>query len=122
MLSAKVDLLIAMMLRARANVVYSGAGISTAAGIGDYASKAKRSRAGKVKTGMNRKHAEPTLTHRVLTALETKGCVHEWVNQNHDGLAQKSGYPLSKLNEIHGSWFDSRNRVLMMDGALRCHA
>ena len=118
-LSEKVDLLVRMLQQAKACVIYTGAGISTSAGIGDYASKARGTRAGKVRTGMNRKMAEPTLSHRVLTALHKKGCVHEWVNQNHDGLAQKAGFPLSCLNEIHGSWFDSRNRVLMMDDALR---
>ena len=44
-LAAKVDRLAAMVLRAERMVVYSGAGLSTAAGIGDYASKARHSRA-----------------------------------------------------------------------------
>ena len=48
-----------------------------------------------------------------------KGLVKQWVQQNHDGLAQKAGFPLHALNEIHGSWFDIKNPVKMMDDTLR---
>eukprot|EP01012_Entosiphon_sulcatum_P010430 TRINITY_DN16095_c0_g1_i1.p1 TRINITY_DN16095_c0_g1~~TRINITY_DN16095_c0_g1_i1.p1 ORF type:complete len:214 (+),score=23.44 TRINITY_DN16095_c0_g1_i1:378-1019(+) len=99
-------------------VVYTGAGISTAAGIGDYASKAKGSVAGKPRT-INRLEAQPTVGHHVLAALEKAGFLHHWVQQNHDGLAQKAGYPQDKINEIHGSWFDKKNPVLLMHDALR---
>lgn len=50
--------------------------------------------------------------------MEKKKYVHHWLQQNHDGLAQKSGFPISKLNEIHGSWFDKKNTVVMMDDSL----
>ena len=42
------------------------------------------------------------------------------MNQNHDGLPQKAGYPQSALNEIHGAWFDVSNPVVPMTGSLRC--
>jgi NAD-dependent SIR2 family protein deacetylase len=45
--------------------------------------------------------------------------VKQWIQQNHDGLAQKSGFPMSKLNEIHGSWFDKKNPVVLMDDCLK---
>ena len=35
------------------------------------------------------------------------------------GLAQKAGFPVEKLNEIHGAWGDAKNPVLMMDDKLR---
>ena len=41
------------------------------------------------------------------------------VQQNHDGLPQKAGFPQAALNEIHGSWYDPSNPVVMMDGQLR---
>ena len=41
------------------------------------------------------------------------------MNQNHDGLDMKATFPLAKLNQIHGSWFDARNPVVAMDGAMR---
>ena len=68
---------------------------------------------------VNRKTLPPTLAHRVLAAMDKRGHVHHWLQQNHDGLAQKAGFPTDKLNEIHGSWFDRHNPVLAMDQALR---
>jgi NAD-dependent histone deacetylase SIR2 len=117
-LDAKVDCLIAMLRGSKATCIYSGAGISTSAGIGDYASKGKGSIVAR-EGGQNRLLLPPTLTHRVLAALEKRHLVHEWVQQNHDGLAQKAGYPFERLNEIHGSWFDRKNPVVTMDGQLR---
>ena len=48
-----------------------------------------------------------------------KDYVKHWLQQNHDGLAQKSGCPLSKVNEIHGSWYDKSNPVVPMSGQLK---
>ena len=45
--------------------------------------------------------------------------MEHWINQNHDRLAQKAGYPQHALNEIHGAWGDVKNRVLQMDESLR---
>ena len=41
------------------------------------------------------------------------------LQQNHDRLAQKAGFPQTALNEIHGAWGDHKNRVLQMDECLR---
>ena len=41
------------------------------------------------------------------------------MQQNHDGLPQKAGYPQASLNEIHGSWYDPANPVVPMNGCLR---
>ena len=50
-------------------VVYTGAGISRASGIGDYASKAKKSIAGKENPSLNRLNAVPSDAHYVITEL-----------------------------------------------------
>jgi NAD-dependent SIR2 family protein deacetylase len=71
------------------------------------------------KTTGNRLQVLPTRGHQVLAALQEKGLLHHWLQQNHDRLAQKSGYPMEKLNEIHGAWGDDKNSVLMMDDQLR---
>ena len=118
-LAAKVDLLVQLLSTpGTRTVLYTGAGLSTAAGVPDYASKAR----GSVVTtsdNMNRLQIPPTYSHRVLASLERSGYIHGWLQQNHDGLAQKAGFPMRKLNEIHGSWFDRNNPVVMMDGTLR---
>lgn len=119
-LNAKADLLIPLIRAAKSMMVYSGAGISTAAGINDYASHAAQS----VAVKQSREKVSPlamlpTLSHRVVVALEAAGFVAHWLQQNHDGLGQKAGFPHEKINEIHGSWFDRSNPVVMMNGNLR---
>ena len=63
--------------------------------------------------------ARPSLSHLALTALKERGLVHSWVQQNHDGLPQKAGWPQEDIVEIHGSWFDPSNPVVKYDGDLR---
>lgn len=124
--SAKLRFLASMIkqnARNKTTVVYSGAGLSTAAGIGDYASRATESRAPHKSTtsggGGSRLSLEPTLGHHAVALLEKKGLVHHWLQQNHDRLAQKAGFPQKKLNEIHGAWGDFKNPVVDMEGRLR---
>ncbi|CAF2778248.1 unnamed protein product [Rotaria sp. Silwood2] len=117
-LDAKLDMVVSLIKKSQQFVVYTGAGISTSSGIGDYASKASNSIVMR-ETSVNRLKAVPTLSHHVLAALEKKNLLKHWVQQNHDGLAQRAGYPQEKLNEIHGSWFDKKNPVVLMDDALK---
>ncbi|CAF0751016.1 unnamed protein product [Adineta ricciae] len=117
-LNAKLDIVVSLIQKSKQFVVYTGAGISTSSGIGDYASKASNSIVMQ-ETSVNRLKAKPTLTHHVLVALEKKNLLQHWVQQNHDGLAQRAGYPQEKLNEIHGSWFNKKNPVVLMDDKLR---
>ena len=63
--------------------------------------------------------AKPSLSHLALTALKERGLVHSWIQQNHDGLPQKAGWPQEDIIEIHGSWYDPSNPVVCYDGNLR---
>lgn len=121
-LKAKAKMLAAMWKRSgKDTVIYTGAGLSTASGIGDYASKASSSVAphkGKIGTG-SRLELKPTLAHHCLASIGEKGLIGNAVQQNHDRLLQKAGFPQSKLNEIHGAWGDMKNQVKMMDDTLR---
>lgn len=114
-LEAKVKILCRLIRNAKRAVAYTGAGISTASGIADYATKAKR----KAPELASPYDAKPTEAHKVLVALHRKGHLDRWVQQNHDGLPQKAGFPQHCLNEIHGAWFDPSNPVVPMDGTLR---
>jgi hypothetical protein len=125
-LKAKVKLLAHMIRSSRNTAAYTGAGISTAAGIPDYASKAEKSVAvdkrakakGLVRSALLT--MTPTVAHHVLAALNEKNLVHFWLQQNHDGLAQKAGFPHASVCEIHGSWHDKEhNPVVKMSGKLR---
>ena len=95
-------------------VAYTGAGISTGAGINDYASAIEPKN--KLK---NFRLARPTKAHHVITAMIKNGNIMHWCQQNHDGLAQKAGCPKAYVNEIHGSWYDKTNPVVPMSGNLK---
>ena len=102
-LRLKVALLAQLVRRSRHMIAFTGAGISTSAGIDDYASKAKEASvtaAGKPVV-KDWKEARPTRAHRILAALHEAGHLKHWVQQNHDSLPQKAGYPQHALNEIH---------------------
>lgn len=108
-------------MSSQSTLAYTGAGISTAAGIDDYATKAKKTSL----TAAGRpvvkdwKLAKPTLTHYALAALHRHQFLHHWINQNHDSLPQKAGYPQQSLNEIHGSLHDIANSIVPFEGTLR---
>lgn len=43
--------------------------------------------------------------------LEEKGLIGHLLQQNHDRLPQKAGFPQAKINEIHGAWGDTKNQA-----------
>jgi len=116
-LVAKCRQLATLMQVSRKTVVYTGAGISAAV-IG----QAARSGENKVGWKTSPMKAMPTLTHHVLGFLGQKGLIHSWVQQNHDGLPQKGGFPQERINEIHGSWYDPSNPVVLYSGNLHDRA
>lgn len=123
-LRAKVRVLARLIAQSRRAIVYSGAGLSTGAGISDYASQAPDSVGAGVPgagsaTFKSPLCAQPTLAHRILVALHRAGRVHQWVNQNHDGLPQKAGLPQESINEIHGAFHAPDNPVVDMSGHAR---
>ena len=118
---AKVAALAELIRRSEAMITYTGAGISVAAGIDDYATKAKRASVTAAGRPLVRdwKLARPTLAHRALAAMHRAGRLAMWVQQNHDSLPQKAGYPQRCLNEIHGSLHDPANPIVPYEGTLR---
>eukprot|EP01012_Entosiphon_sulcatum_P007782 TRINITY_DN14066_c0_g1_i1.p1 TRINITY_DN14066_c0_g1~~TRINITY_DN14066_c0_g1_i1.p1 ORF type:complete len:536 (-),score=59.75 TRINITY_DN14066_c0_g1_i1:4-1584(-) len=116
--TAKVELMAHLIRESKFCIAYTGAGLSKAAGIPDYATKATKSLVAgpKLTSSMD---AAPTYSHFALTALERAGLLKAYVQQNHDGLPQKSGFPQTKMNEIHGAWFDPSNPVVKFSGSLR---
>jgi formylmethanofuran dehydrogenase subunit B len=107
-LEAKMKKIAELMQKSKFTTVYSGAGLSRASGIPDYATKAKDSIVNTPKIS-NSLEALPTYAHHVLTAIQQKGKIHHWLNQNHDGLPQKGGYPQEKINDIHGNCYIIHN-------------
>jgi len=123
-LTAKVAQLARMIVESERFVVYAGAGLSTAAGIDDYASAAggRGSTGGGDGAGTKLRSplcAQPTLSHRVLVGLQRQGRLYRLVQQNHDGIPQKAGLPQQFVNEIHGALHAPDNPVIPMSGSLR---
>jgi len=116
--AAKVKLLAELLTSAKAAVTYTGAGISTDAGIADYATRVGETADSRPKLG-SMYMAEPTRAHHALVKLFRVGLLKRWIQQNHDGLPQKAGLPQEMLNEIHGAWYDPSNPVVAMSGSLR---
>jgi len=129
-----LDDLAAAWRHARSVVVLTGAGLSTASGIPDFRSPGGRwsryrpvtiqeflssddDRARywryKGETWQVIQDAAPNPGHVALAALVTEGRLELLVTQNVDGLHERSGFPVERLVNIHGT--DSAVECL------RCH-
>jgi NAD-dependent SIR2 family protein deacetylase/transcription initiation factor IIF auxiliary subunit len=115
-LETKLDYLAQLFKLSQRTVIYTGAGISRAAGIGQAARGGGKDAGKGMGKGLD---ALPTFTHYALGALAKAGYIHNWVQQNHDGLPQKAGFPQESINEIHGSWYDPSNPVVLYSGNLK---
>eukprot|EP00746_Dinoflagellata_sp_MGD_P000879 gnl/MRDRNA2_/MRDRNA2_101633_c0_seq1.p1 gnl/MRDRNA2_/MRDRNA2_101633_c0~~gnl/MRDRNA2_/MRDRNA2_101633_c0_seq1.p1 ORF type:complete len:533 (+),score=90.98 gnl/MRDRNA2_/MRDRNA2_101633_c0_seq1:75-1601(+) len=103
----KVDKLAAMVRESRHFVVFTGAGISTSAGIPDFRGPdGKWTRQAKGKeplVGVQTVKAFPTPTHMALVDLHKRGVLKYVISQNCDGLHRRSGLPAAALSELHGN-------------------
>lgn len=124
---------IAQLLQAAKHcIVFTGAGISTSAGIGDYRGKGgkwtemdretltakvtenlkedvKEEEEKEVKEeeeeGVPYEKLRPTYTHESLVKLLEMGLVKYVISQNGDGLHALSGIPPESISELHGNVF-----------------
>merc|ERR1719207_196451 len=112
-MDAKCEQLADLLMLSRKTVLYTGAGISASV-IGQAALSGQNT----VGWKPDKMKAKPTFTHHALGFLGQQGIIHSWVQQNHDGLPQKAGFPQENINEIHGSWYDPSNPVVKYSGSL----
>lgn len=109
----KVRILASLLRCSKKTLAYTGAGLSVAAGIEMAAAgSATAKKASPLE-------ADPTVAHCIMAELNNQNLLHGWVQQNHDGLPQKAGYRQEDINEIHGSWYDPSNPVVLYSGSLR---
>eukprot|EP00930_Biecheleria_cincta_P023395 TRINITY_DN16910_c0_g1_i1.p1 TRINITY_DN16910_c0_g1~~TRINITY_DN16910_c0_g1_i1.p1 ORF type:complete len:407 (+),score=52.18 TRINITY_DN16910_c0_g1_i1:311-1531(+) len=90
-------------------ICFTGAGISTSAGLGDY--RGKRGKWTLEEQGQETPYTtvyeelRPTYAHEAVAKLVEMGRLVYVVSQNADGLHHLSGIPYSKLSDVHGSAF-----------------
>lgn len=117
-LDKKIDQLANLVLKAKHFIAFTGAGISTSAGIPDYRSgintvlptgpgcwekKAQHIKSQKAKLRTSMQSAIPTPTHMALNELCSSGYLKFLISQNVDGLHRRSGFPGKYMSELHGN-------------------
>ncbi len=117
-LDKKVDKFVEMLKASKHFIAFTGAGISTSAGIPDFRSGvntvlptgpgcweklANKQKVNRKVIKTNMLQAIPTKCHMALVELERKGFLKFLVSQNIDGLHRRSGFDIEKLAELHGN-------------------
>ena len=104
-----------LMMEASHCICFTGAGISTSAGIGDYRGKegkwtleerhASSEQEADSEEGVAYEKLRPTYTHEAIALLVERGLIRHVISQNGDGLHLLSGLQSDRLSELHGNVF-----------------
>ncbi|KAI1762943.1 DHS-like NAD/FAD-binding domain-containing protein [Hypoxylon sp. FL1150] len=103
----KAEALAKLIRKSKHLVVFTGAGVSTSAGIPDFrgpeGSWTLRAQGRERTKPVNTLQAIPTATHMTLVELQSRGILKYLISQNCDGLHRKSGILPDRISELHGN-------------------
>ncbi|KAI0893794.1 DHS-like NAD/FAD-binding domain-containing protein [Annulohypoxylon nitens] len=103
----KAEALAKLIRNSKHLIVFTGAGISTSAGIPDFRGPkgvwTLRAQGKQVTGAVNTLQAIPTPTHMALVELQNRGLLKHLISQNCDGLHRKSGILPDRISELHGN-------------------
>lgn len=110
-LTKETEALVALIKASNYTVVFTGAGISTSAGIPDFRGPTgvwtRELKGDKLSPeeadSLLFDKAKPTFTHYALVHLLNRGNIHHIISQNVDGLHLRSGVAAEHLSELHGN-------------------
>ncbi|KAM7200745.1 DHS-like NAD/FAD-binding domain containing protein [Rhypophila sp. PSN 637] len=107
-LDRKAGHLAKLISQSKHMIVFTGAGISTSAGIPDFrgpegAWTSRKQGSERTSQTTSTLQAIPTASHMVLVALQNAGLLKYLVSQNCDGLHRKSGILPDEISELHGN-------------------
>ncbi|KAF3769752.1 DHS-like NAD/FAD-binding domain-containing protein [Cryphonectria parasitica EP155] len=94
--------------RSKHFIVFTGAGVSTSAGIADFRGPEgvwtlmAQGRESSIRS-IDTVQALPTPAHMALVELQDRGMMKYLVSQNCDGLHRKSGISPDRISELHGN-------------------
>ncbi|KAF2803071.1 NAD-dependent deacetylase sirtuin-7 [Mytilinidion resinicola] len=103
----KAQILVDHIRKSKHFIAFTGAGISTSAGIPDFRGPegnwTLRAQGRQRTEKVNTLTAIPTPTHMALVELQNRGMLKYLVSQNCDGLHRRSGILPGRISELHGN-------------------
>ncbi|KAI0850573.1 DHS-like NAD/FAD-binding domain-containing protein [Daldinia vernicosa] len=103
----KAEVLAEQIKKSKHFIVFTGAGISTSAGIPDFRGTegvwTLMAQGRQRPSAVNTLQAVPTATHMALVELQNRGILKYLISQNCDALHRKSGILPDKISELHGN-------------------
>uniref|UniRef100_A0A7S3YWE8 protein acetyllysine N-acetyltransferase n=4 Tax=Lotharella globosa TaxID=91324 RepID=A0A7S3YWE8_9EUKA len=106
-LDRKVRILAQKIRQSKHFVVFTGAGISTSAGIPDFRGPQGKwtleAQGKRCKMSKPVIKCSPTKTHMALVELQRQGVLKHIISQNCDGIHRRSGICASGISELHGN-------------------
>lgn len=106
-LEQKLDRLEKLVKNSKHMVAFTGAGISTSAGISDFRGPlgvwTLKAQGKQPMAGTPAVRALPTKTHMALVQLQRQQKLKYLISQNCDGLHRRSGIPATAISELHGN-------------------